>query len=26
LRTLEASPEELAAQVIDDLRDRGVIA
>ena len=26
LRTLEASPEELAAQVIEDLRDRGVIA
>jgi bifunctional enzyme CysN/CysC len=26
LRTLEAPPEELAAQVIEDLRDRGVIA
>jgi bifunctional enzyme CysN/CysC len=26
LRTLEASPEELADQVIEDLRDRGVIA
>ena len=26
LRTLEASPEELAAQVIEDLRERGVIA
>jgi bifunctional enzyme CysN/CysC len=26
LRTLEASPEELAAQVIEDLRDRGVLA